>query len=269
MNTLTYLINLDGSDQRLESATKQLDDIGWPFERVAAYDGRGKDLSDFVDYDDQQTRKNLGRSLLSAEIGCYLSHYECAKRFLRTDADFLVVLEDDMTLSTDFKTIVTETLDFLYANPETSHSEISNPETSNPKTNWHLINLAAKKKKLAKDIASFNEHTLWHAYYFPIRGLGLIWSRKGAEAFIKVAKPITMPVDIFFQKWLSHNGKGLGIWPALVKPLGLDSDILGTQSSQNIKRKDKENRDLSYNIKKHKRMWQNKTVAVKNLYLTK
>lgn len=254
MKTLTYLINLDGSDQRLESATKQLDDIGWSFERVAAYDGRGKALSDFIDYDDQQTRKNLGRSLLSSEIGCYLSHYQCAERFLQTDADFLVVLEDDMTLAADFKIIVTETLDFLYANPENS---------------WHLINLAAKKKKLAKDIASFNKHTLWHAYYFPIRGLGLIWSREGAEAFIKVAKPITMPVDIFFQKWLSHNGKGLGIWPALVKPLGLDSDILGTQSSQNIKRKDKENRDLSYNIKKHKRMWQNKTVAVKNLYLTK
>ncbi len=259
MKTLTYLINLDGSDQRLESATKQLDDIGWAFERVAAYDGRGKALSDFIDYDDQQTRKNLGRSLLSAEIGCYLSHYKCAEQFLQTDADFLVVLEDDMTLSTDFKTIVTETLDFLYANPK----------SADPGSSWHLINLAAKKKKLAKDIASFDEHTLWHAYYFPIRGLGLIWSRKGAEAFIKVAKPITMPVDIFFQKWLSHNGKGLGVWPALVKPLGLDSDILGTQSSQNIKRKDKENRDLSYNIKKHKRMWQNKTVAVKNLYLTK
>lgn len=254
MKTLTYLINLDGSDQRLESATKQLDDIGWSFERVAAYDGRGKALSDFADYDDQQTRKNLGRSLLSSEIGCYLSHYQCVERFLQTDADFLVVLEDDMTLTADFKIIVTETLNFLYANPENS---------------WHLINLASKKKKLAKDITKFNQHTLWHAYYFPIRGLGLIWSRKGAEAFIKTAKPITMPVDIFFQKWLSHNGKGLGVWPALVKPLGLDSDILGTQSSQNIKRKDKENRDLSYNIKKHKRMWQNKTVAVKNLYLTK
>lgn len=259
MKTLTYLINLDGSDQRLESATKQLDDIGWSFERVAAYDGRGKALSDFADYDDQQTRKNLGRSLLSSEIGCYLSHYQCVERFLQTDADFLVVLEDDMTLTADFKIIVTETLNFLYANPE----------SADPENSWHLINLAAKKKKLAKDITKFNEYTLWHAYYFPIRGLGLIWSRKGAEAFIKTAKPITMPVDIFFQKWLSHNGKGLGVWPALVKPLGLDSDILGTQSSQNIKRKDKENRDLSYNIKKHKRMWQNKTVAVKNLYLTK
>ena len=254
MKTLTYLVNLDGSDTRLKSATQQLEQIEWPFERIPAYDGRGKNLSDFADYDDSQTRKNLGRSLLSSEIGCYLSHYKCAEQFLQTDADFLVVLEDDMTLSTNFKTIINETLAFLHAHPT---------------LDWYLVNLAAKNKKLARDITSFDKHTLWHAYYFPIRGLGLIWSRKGAEAFIAAAKPISMPVDIFFQQWLSDNGKGLGVWPALVQPLGLDSDILGTEASQNIKRKDKENRDFSYNIKKQKRMWQNKTTAVANLYLNK
>lgn len=254
MKTLTYLVNLDGSEARLASATRQLNQINWPFERVAACDGRGKNLSDFTDYDDKQTRRNLGRSLLSSEIGCYLSHYKCAEQFLQTDADFLIVLEDDMTLSTNFKKVVSEAIDFLYAHPT---------------LDWYLINLAAKKKKLARDIASFDKNTLWYAYYFPIRGLGLIWSRKGAEAFIRHAKPITMPVDIFFQQWLSQNGKGLSVWPAVVSPMGLDSDILGTEASQNIKRKDKENRDKSYNFKKHKRMWRNKTVAVKNLYLTK
>jgi glycosyl transferase family 25 len=254
MKALTYLINLDGSDARLDSATKQLNQINWPFERVAAYDGRGKDLSDFVDYDDNQTRKNLGRSLLSAEVGCYLSHYKCAEQFLQTDADFLVVLEDDMTLSDDFKTVVQETLDFLYTHPT---------------LDWYLINLAAKKKKLARSIVNFYQHTLWHAYYFPIRGLGLIWSRQGAEAFIKHSKPISMPVDIFFQRWLSQNGKGLGVWPAVVSPMGLDSDILGTEASQKIKRKDKEGRDKSYNIKKHKRMLQDKATATKNLLFPK
>jgi hypothetical protein len=39
--------------------------------------------------------------------------------------------------------------------------------------------------------------SLWHAFYFPIRGLGLVWSRKGAEAFIQAGKSMTMPVDIF------------------------------------------------------------------------
>lgn len=254
MKTITYLINLDGSDQRLKSATEQLEQIEWSFERVLAFDGRGKDLSSFEDYDDEQTRKNLGRSLLSSEVGCYLSHYDCAQRFLKTDADFLVVLEDDMQLTDHFKEVMKSTLDFL-AKPSDSE--------------WYLINIAAKKKKLAKDITTIKQHSLWHAYYFPIRGLGLIWSRQGAEDFVKTGKPITMPVDIFFQRWLSDNGKGLGIWPPLVRPLGLDSDILGTQAAQNVKRKDKEKRDLSYKAKKQKRMLQDKAAAIKNLYFNK
>ena len=254
MKVLTYLINLDGSDKRLERSTEQLQQQNWNFERVSAYDGRGKALSDFADYDDKQTRINLGRSLLSSEIGCYLSHYKCAQKFLETDADMLVVLEDDMKMAEAFAPVVKDTLAYLHAHPE---------------LDWYLVNIAAKKKKLAKDITSFNEHTLWHAYYFPIRGLGLIWSRKGAEKFIKQGKPITMPVDIFFQRWLSQNGKGLGIWPAVISPMGIDSDILGTQATDNIKRKEKEGRDSSYNLKKQKRMLQDKAAAVKHLYLNK
>lgn len=254
MKTLTYLINLDGSDKRLEGSTQQLNHIDWPFERVSAYDGRGKALSEFKNYDDKQTRRNLGRSLLNSEIGCYLSHYRCAQKFLETDADMLVVLEDDMKMTDSFKPIINQTLAYLHAHPD---------------LDWYLINIAAKKKKLAKDITAFDTHTLWHAYYFPIRGLGLIWSRKGAEEFIKYGKTINMPVDIFFQRWLSQNGKGLGLWPSVISPMGLDSDILGTQASQKISRKEKEDRNTSYNIKKQKRMLQDKAAAIKNILVTK
>jgi glycosyl transferase family 25 len=60
---------------------------------------------------------------------------------------------------------------------------------------------------------------------------------------------MTMPVDIFFQTWLSKNGKGLGVWPALVKPAGLDSDILGTVAAQGISRKEKEGRSFLMGLK--------------------
>lgn len=53
----------------------------------------------------------------------------------------------------------------------------------------------------------------------------LIWSRKGAAEFIEKGKTITMPVDVFFQNWLSQSAKGLGVWPALVTPTDMDSDI--------------------------------------------
>jgi len=252
MKVETYLINLDGSDERLTRATKQLDAVNWKFERFSAYDGRGKELASFENYDDFATKKTLGRRLLNSELGCYLSHYGCAEKFLKSDADYLVVLEDDMKITSEFKQSVDALLAYLEQHPE---------------LDWYLINLASKKKKLAKDIVQIENFSLWHAYYFPIRGLGLIWSRKGAEAFITSGTTMTMPVDIFFQTWLSKNGKGLGVWPALVKPAGLDSDILGTVATQGISRKEKENRDFSYGFKKQKRMWRDRIYALKHKYL--
>ncbi len=251
MKVVTYLINLDGSDERLSRATSQLESVNWPFTRYSAYDGRGKALSDFGDYNDQLAHDTLGRSLLNAELGCYLSHYGCVEKFLNSDADYLVVLEDDLQISSDFSEKMNLLLKYL-----DEHQSLE----------WYLINIAAKKKKLAKDLEQFDGFALWHAYYFPIRGLGLIWSRKGAEEFLKQAKPVFKPVDIFFQSWLSQNAKGLGVWPAFVKPAGLDSDILGTVAAQKISRKQKENRSSSYEFKKQRRMWRDRYYAIKNLY---
>ena len=254
MKVETYLINLDGSHERLERATAQLQAVNWQFEHFSAYDGRDKDLASFQNYNDEQAQKILGRSLLNSELGCYLSHYGCAEKFLKTDADYLVVLEDDMKISEDFKKRVDDILKYL--------DEYKNSE-------WYLINIAAKKKKLAKDILVIENKSLWHAFYFPIRGLGLIWSRQGAQEFVELGQTMTMPVDIFFQTWLSKNGKGLGVWPALVKPAGLDSDILGTVAGEGIARKHKENRSASYAFKKQKRMWRDRFYAIKHLMLVK
>lgn len=254
MKVVTYLINLDGSHERLDRATKQLADVHWPFERFSAVDGRGKDLTEFANYDNQGANDVLGRRLMNSELGCYLSHYGCVEKFLTTDADYLVVLEDDMKINQDFKAKLGAVLEYL-----DRHKELD----------WYLINIAAKKKKLAKDITQMGDMDLWHAFYFPIRGLGLVWSRQGAEAFIQAGKIMTMPVDIFFQTWLSKNGKGLGVWPALVRPAGLDSDILGTVAAQGVSRKEKENRELSYGLKKQKRMWRDKWHAVKHLVVSK
>ncbi|MDR7015666.1 glycosyltransferase family 25 protein [Acinetobacter sp. 3657] len=251
MKVVTYLINLDGSDQRLASATAQLDQEDWPFIRFSAYDGRGKALSEFKQYDDAEAQRILGRSLINSELGCYLSHYGCVEQFLQTDADYLVVLEDDIQVLPNFKNNLQSLLNYL-----DQHKALD----------WYVVNLAAKKKKLAKDIVQMEHYNLWHAYYFPIRGVGLVWSRKGAEEFVRLGKEIYVPVDIFFQGWLSKNGKGLGVWRPFVKPAGLDSDILGTVVTQGIQRKDLEKRDATHGLKKQKRMWRDRFYAFKHLY---
>ena len=248
MKVVTYLINLDGSEQRLVSATAQLNQAGWDFTRFSACDGRGKALSEFENYDDNKAKKIMGRSLLSSELGCYLSHYGCVEKFLETDADYLVVLEDDIKLTTNFSRTLNEILDFL----------------ENQKTmSWYLINIGAKKRKLYRVLKRLEGHELLKAYYFPIRTMGLVWSRKGAENFLNEGRIMYLPIDNFLQVWLSNNAQGLSIWPPMVYPSGFESEIDKNRSNKNKK----EMKMLAYNYKRQMRTWNCRLKAIKNIML--
>ena len=243
MKVVTYLINLDGSDDRLKNASDLLSSQGVPFTRFPAFDGRGKALDDFDNYNNEKALQIMGRSLLNAEIGCYLSHIGCVKKFLESDADYLVVLEDDMKLEPEFRTVLNNILKYL---------------DQNRQIDWNVINIGSKKKKICKTIADFDGYELLHAYYFPIRTIGLVWSRKGAQNFMDQNIDIFMPIDNYLQKWLSENGKGLSVWQPLVRPSGFESVIDKNRSTKSKK-------SLEYNLKKQVRTWKIRFTAINNM----
>ena len=242
MKVETYLINLDGSDERLKNASEILITQNVKFERFPAVDGRGKSLDTFETYNDDKAQKVMGRSLLNGEIGCYLSHVGCIQKFLTTDADYLVVLEDDMKLADDYKKSIDEILKFL---------------KSNNALDWNLINIGPKKKKICKVIQEFEGHQLLHAYYFPIRTIGLVWSREGAQEFIEKGLGIFMPIDNYLQAWLSVNSKGLSVWEPLVRPSGFESVI-------DVSRSTKKKHTLSFSVKRQIRTWKTRFIAINN-----
>lgn len=54
-------------------------------------------------YDDSSAKRHFGRSLAPSEIAVYSSHYAAWKEFLdRGQSDYLLVLEDDLVIDTDF-----------------------------------------------------------------------------------------------------------------------------------------------------------------------
>ena len=81
MKLAVYLINLDGSDERLGTISAALAKHNIAFERVSAVDGRKFDVQSLDIYQEQEALSYMGRQLVGGEIGCYLSHLECAKRF--------------------------------------------------------------------------------------------------------------------------------------------------------------------------------------------
>ena len=87
-----YCINLDEQPERWEYMENQFKH--WEIEnytRIPAYDGREDDLSDII----------IGRypeMMSGGEIGCTTSHLRAMREFLKTDAPYAIMMEDDCDL---------------------------------------------------------------------------------------------------------------------------------------------------------------------------
>ena len=94
----TWVINLDRAPQRLARITAQLARLGLPFHRLAAVDARLMTPEQQALLDEPSYRRKHGMLPLLGELGCYLSHVQVMQAFLTTEAEFALVLEDDVQL---------------------------------------------------------------------------------------------------------------------------------------------------------------------------
>lgn len=213
VETPTFLINLDGSTDRLQFATSQLDAAGITFERVPAFDGRGLSPADLPDYDPAAAMALLGRELRGGEVGCYLSHLDAAKRFLATGKSYGLVFEDDLQLKPAAVPGIQKVVAWL----------------AGSSYNFDLAHISATRRRIVTPIEAFvtaaGTYQIELAHYYPMRTTALIWTRSGAEAFIAQHLQIRMPIDLFLRYWQVRRGRALSVWPGLVKASRHGSDI--------------------------------------------
>lgn len=248
MKIATYLINLDGSDERLASATAQLQQHGIAFERISAVDGRKIPTAELEQlYDKKRAIAYMGRDLSPGEIGCYLSHIKAIQAFLASDADIAVVLEDDCRILHPYTTPIQKAVKWL--------SENGHP-------NWHAINISNNKLKIATALSPISleqgHSQLFHSHYFPMLATAIVWSRLGAEEFLRTGRDIFCPYDNYLRYWQTRENKGYSIFPALIATTETDSDIDAAGKRQSIQR------GAGYGIAKQKRLWQDKYIAAKH-----
>lgn len=239
-----FVINLDGSDDRLASASAQLGAAGLAFERLPAFDGRSLRPEEFPDYDARAAQRYMGRPLRGGEIGCYLSHLRAARRVAEGAAPFGIVLEDDMELVSGAAEILAQMIGWLSARP----------------IDWDLVNLGPNKHKIYTPLAHFGDpqagHALTRAHYFPMMTSGLLWSRQGAQAFVAGHGRIFAPVDNYFRHWLTRSDRGLAVWPPIVRTTGVESDIFAGNVSRS-----REGRHPLYGLIKQRRLLTDKILA--------
>jgi glycosyl transferase, family 25 len=96
-----YLINMDRATQRLAAMQSNLAAAGLHAERVPAVDGSTLSFP-IAEFSERSYRLLHGRRTSPAEVGCYLSHVNCVRRFLDSDADLALILEDDVSFHDGF-----------------------------------------------------------------------------------------------------------------------------------------------------------------------
>lgn len=208
------LINLRSSPDRLERAQQTLAAAGLSVERFDAVDGRSADLTTHPDYDPDMAIARYGRHLSSGEVACYLSHKACLQAFLDSGAPYGLILEDDLSLPPDFAGFLDQCVTWL----DTHH-----------RGRWDMLNMCQRGDKVATSLTSFQtdegEIHLLASFFFPLNSTGCLWSREGAERFLKDGSTIFAPVDQFVKMWCIESGRGLALDRPVVNTFETPSTI--------------------------------------------
>jgi glycosyl transferase family 25 len=152
-------------------------------------------------YVERQSILRHDRPMSGGELGCYLSHIKALRRFLETPQAYCVVLEDDVQLPSEFASTVTDILAVL---------EREKPDT------WESVHLALNTKLYLRPLAKIGERTLSHSYYIPCGTPAILWSRRGALAFLDspFAARIHGTVDRELRSYCARKGRSYVILPS-------------------------------------------------------
>jgi len=180
-NHKVFLINLDKSTERLDSAKEQFEQIGLAFERISAI--YGPDLTEqelLSHYSAVKNRKVYHKQLNAGEIGCYLSHRKVWQAIVDQSLDFAIVLEDDFSFNSNMHEAIAAlgSIDF----------------------DWDYIKLAehpVKRKAIrSKQINAFSLITYDKV---PSRTGAQAVSLAGAKKLLKASETFGRPIDIDLQ----------------------------------------------------------------------
>ena len=225
MVPLIYVINLDRDTERMDSIRANLEGLGLPFERLSAVMGKNvPEWEKLVDMSAYAWRNRLDTPR-AGEVGCYLSHLKAMETFLRTDAPWCVILEDDVEV--------------LPACADVLRSLAENDDWDLVKLfNFHS-GLPVKKRALgsAHHLVAHLTRTTSSAAY--------VVNRRAAETLMQSMRPITEQVDHALDRpWETGlRVRGIRPMPVVLAP------VAATTSTIDYQGRGKQGRTLGKSLK--------------------
>lgn len=209
-----FVINLDRSPERWDSIQKQLSSIHVNPHRVAAIDGRGREVSEFPECNPKQFRLSHGNLPLPTEIACSLSHIKTLREFLASGYSTAVVLEDDAILADDFADAVAAAL---------RHSD-----------QWDLLLLYGNHSGFPAHLVDMTEkYSLCGLSFRQTGSVAYMINRPCAERLVASLVPIRVPIDHAFTHPSYHKLKMRACLPYPVPATAKGKSTIG---GQNVKR---------------------------------
>jgi glycosyl transferase family 25 len=206
LSLTAFVINLDRAEDRLRRIRANLDRVGLSFERVSAIDGQ-KLVLPIREFSEFRYRLFHGRRPNPAEIGCYLSHIECAERLLTSPFQFALVIEDDVDVPEDLLELLEAALQAPQAWDILRLSTVS----SGKKYRFHQL---TAQRSLA---ISLTREKGSGAYLI---------NRAAARWFVKSLLPMRLPFDLAFDLEFLAGLKSAFIDPVPISQnTGLPSQI--------------------------------------------
>ena len=203
-----FLINLDRSPDRLALMAGDLDRLGLAWERIVGVDGATLALPD-PRIDEAAFRRRHHALLRRGEIGCYLSHHAALVRFLASDADLGLILEDDVELSDALPDVLTA-LDGC-------------------REHWDVVKLYATHPGGIITRAPLDgRHRLVSFAFRHGSSAAYLVNRKAAASLVAGMLPMTVPWDHEFDRAWKHGYRLRAAMPFPVSRRRSPSTIKGT-----------------------------------------
>ena len=202
-----YVINLDRDVERMASLAGSLKALNLPFERVSAV--LGKEVPNWEQLVDAELYGARNRLPMPrpGEVGCYLSHLKAMEEFLRTDAPWCVILEDDVEVRP-------ECVEVLAALGQ--------------KDDWDLVKLFCFHSGLPvrKRAITPTHHLVVHLTRTTSSAAYAV-NRRAAEILLRTMKPIAEQVDHALERpWETGlRVRGVRPLPVVLAPVAATTTI--------------------------------------------
>lgn len=239
MSTTFYLINLDGSEQRLTQSSQRLAEQGIEFERISAVLGKALTEQERLEhYSPELNRKQYYYPLSPAQIGCYLSHRKAWQKIAESDEPFGIVLEDDFILPGDLNKAVQTIKDL----------EIE----------WDVIKLSAyaNRERPVEFQKKINDHFDLVVHKKPMSGgAATAVTKEAAKKLLATTEQFGRPCDTDIQHFWERGIEVLSLMPY---PVAQDLRYESTIETKSHKKDKKPLRRLMQQMSQH---WLNKSAV--------